>query len=172
MLGLKRGMVELVEHDRLWKHSFLEEKTILTTLLQGLNCQIEHVGSTSVPGLAAKPIIDVAVGLPATADMAEVMRRLQDSGYEYRGDKGRKGGHLFTRARDDVVTHHIHCLGLADKEWSNYLAVRQLLSSDHEARQAYEEVKRDLATKFPDDRKSYRDAKGEAIERLLESHEV
>jgi GrpB-like predicted nucleotidyltransferase (UPF0157 family) len=167
MLGLKYGTVRLVEHDPGWAKAFLAERSVLAEALDGVSCGIEHIGSTAVPGVPAKPIIDIAVGIPASIDLRECIARLQQVGYEYRGDAGDGGGHVFVRANGDVRTHHVHMVALGGDQWRQYLVLRDLLRTERAARERYAAAKRELAHRFPDDRKSYTDGKDEVVDCLL-----
>ncbi|MGH7554413.1 MAG: GrpB family protein [Longimicrobiales bacterium] len=167
VLGLKYGTVRLVDHDARWREAFLTERALLIEALDGLRCVVEHIGSTAVPGLTAKPILDIAVGIPDSADVPASIARLQHLGYEYRGDAGADGGHVLVRANGDVRTHHVHVVELEGKQWRAYLAFRDLLRNDPLARQMYAAAKQELALRFADDRKSYTKAKDELVGRLL-----
>jgi GrpB-like predicted nucleotidyltransferase (UPF0157 family) len=167
VLGLKYGTVKLVEHDARWTQAFLTERVLLIEALDGLGSEVEHIGSTAVPGLPAKPILDIAVGIPASADLHDCITRLQGLGYEYRGDAGQDGSHVFVRARGDIRTHHVHVVELEGKQWRAYLALRDLLRNNPVSREIYAAGKQALALRFADDRKSYTKAKDELVGRLL-----
>ena len=170
MLGLKYGTVRLVEHDNGWSDAFLRERAVLVQALDGVGCAIEHIGSTAVSGLPAKPILDIAMGFPDSADPKECFRRLEMCGYEYRGDAGGDGGHVFVRAQGDFRTHHVHGVLLGGVQWRAYLALRDLLRVDENARSLYSRSKRELAQQFSHDRKSYLKGKDEIVTRLLARH--
>lgn len=128
----------------------------LESALGELAIAVEHVGSTAVPGLAAKPILDVAVGLAPGTCTENVMVALEPLGLIHRGDKGDSGGVLFVM--EDKPEHrlaHIHVVGYGDGQWRRYLRVRDRLRADPDARAAYAALKQDLAERFPDDRASY-----------------
>jgi len=167
MLGLKYGTVHLVEHNPGWRASFPAEQAALGEALDGLSCDIEHIGSTAVPGLPAKPIMDIAIGIPDAGDVREYIARLQQVGYEYRGDAGEDGGHVLVRATGDVRTHHVHVVVLGGDQWRRYLLFRDLLRSDAMARDRYAAAKRELARRFTDNRKAYTDGKADIVDRLL-----
>jgi GrpB-like predicted nucleotidyltransferase (UPF0157 family) len=121
---------------------------------------VEHVGSTTVPGLLSKPIIDIAAAMRSPIDQDDVVRRLSRAGYVFRGDKGTEGGFLFVRTdENEVRTVHVHVVRADSTEWRHYLKFRDVLRQDRGAREAYEQVKREAAARFPDDRASYIAAK-------------
>jgi GrpB-like predicted nucleotidyltransferase (UPF0157 family) len=99
-----------------------------------------------VTGLAAKPILDLAVRLRELPNVSDVIERLCSLGLEYRGDKRDRGGHLFVSySAPGLSTAHVHVVTYADPAWSRYLAFRDLLRRDEGAREAYERAKRELA---------------------------
>jgi GrpB-like predicted nucleotidyltransferase (UPF0157 family) len=94
MLGLKRGMVRLVEHDPGWPTAFSSERALLFEALAGLGCAIEHVGSTAVPGLPAKPILDIAVGVPVDVEETACIPRLEQCAPRGAPGSGRANQHM------------------------------------------------------------------------------
>jgi GrpB-like predicted nucleotidyltransferase (UPF0157 family)/SAM-dependent methyltransferase len=129
---------------------------------------IEHVGSTAVAGLAAKPILDVVVGLAGRADLGDVTGKLEELGYEFRGDKGEAGGCLFVL--EDTPKNrvaHVHLVRHDDELWNRYLAFRDRLRDDPDAQTAYASLKRELARQHRHDRAAYTAGKDEQITRLL-----
>jgi GrpB-like predicted nucleotidyltransferase (UPF0157 family) len=107
MLGLKYGRVRLVSSHPQWASAFLEERSRLRNALSRLSCEIEHIGSSAVPGLVAKPIIDIAVGAPHDASAALAISAIELLGYEYRGDAGTEGGHVLVRESRPLVRTHV-----------------------------------------------------------------
>jgi GrpB-like predicted nucleotidyltransferase (UPF0157 family) len=136
--------------------------------LEGEVRDVQHVGSTAVPDLLSKPIIDIAVAMRSPIDQDHVVRRLSGAGYLFRGDKGTEGGLLFVDTEsNDVRTVYVHVVVADSAEWRNYVKFRDLLRQDRGAREAYEQVKRDAAARFPDDRASYAAAKHAFIRHAL-----
>jgi GrpB-like predicted nucleotidyltransferase (UPF0157 family) len=166
-LGLSSDRVVLSDHDDTWREEFVTERRRISRALARFGCQIEHIGSTAVPGIPAKPILDIAIGCPATTDPLSLRSPLEALGYLYRGDWGSQGGHLFMRGTDEARTHHVHVVALEDEQWAAYLAFRDLLRSDAKSRALYATAKRTLARRFGDDRKSYTDGKASTVQRLL-----
>jgi GrpB-like predicted nucleotidyltransferase (UPF0157 family) len=168
MLGLKYGTAEVVPYDPAWADDFRRDQTRLEAVLARHACSIEHVGSTAVPGLSAKPILDIAIGVAAETDVAEVVANIEKLGYVYRGDAGVEGGHVLVLEVEPLVrTHHVHVVGQATPAWRDYLALRDLLIRDPVARRTCASAKSDLARRFPLDRKAYTRAKRGVVERLL-----
>jgi GrpB-like predicted nucleotidyltransferase (UPF0157 family) len=96
-LGLRSGTTSIREYDTRWSHEFEREAATLRSILGELVSKIEHIGSTAVPGLASKPVLDVALAFASTAELAEARRLLKAAGYEDRGDQGDNGGVVFAK---------------------------------------------------------------------------
>lgn len=137
---------------------------ILDTVAVG----VEQVGSSSVLGLLAKPIVDLAVGLSADHDLPAVTSRLEAAGWIYRGDAGDDGGHVFVlEARAWHRVAHLHVVEYGGEQWRNYVRFRDLLRSSSEARDRYEAVKVTLIEEHRDDRKAYTGGKSAVVRSLL-----
>jgi GrpB-like predicted nucleotidyltransferase (UPF0157 family) len=121
-----------------------------------------------VPGLAARPIIDIAVADASPADAQRCRPLLVELGYLDRGDRGREGGYVFMRERTpEVRTHHLHMVAFDDPQWANYLRFRGRLRADVALRTEYASLKRKLQERFPCDRQGYTAAKDAFIRRVL-----
>ena len=152
-LGLQYGHVELAESDPAWPEDAQRLAESIRSALGPDALAVEHIGSTAVPGLLSKPILDLAVLVRRDADTTE---RLTMLGYEFRGDAGAEGGLVFVLS--DRPLHriaHVHVVSDGDPQWSRYLAVRDRLRADPTARAAYAELKLELAARFPRDRPAY-----------------
>jgi|tagenome__1003787_1003787.scaffolds.fasta_scaffold20985662_3 GrpB-like predicted nucleotidyltransferase (UPF0157 family) len=168
-LGLERGRVELaLDPQSSWPESFARLRGELSDALGGDALAIEHVGSTAVPGLVAKPIIDIAVALREEVSIQRLRARLESAGYLFRGDPRNDGGILFVledEPRRRIA--HVHLMAHEDRRWDGYLAFRDTLRRDPEARRSYAEIKQRLAREFPDDRASYTAAKSTFVEQVV-----
>jgi GrpB-like predicted nucleotidyltransferase (UPF0157 family) len=130
---------------------------------------VQHVGSTSVPHLPAKPILDIAASVHNLAVIPELVEKLTSIGYIYRGDGGDNGGHLFVReSMPGIRTIHLHVVARDGRQWRNYLYFRDLLRRDVRVRTQYAELKKQLERTFRNDRKAYTVAKEDFIRRILE----
>jgi GrpB-like predicted nucleotidyltransferase (UPF0157 family) len=134
--------VELVEYDPSWAQLFAEEREQLVGVFDGDVVGIEHIGSTSVPELCAKPIIDVLVGLRRLGLTEEQIAAMERLGYEYLGEHGLPGRLFF---RKDPRTHHVHVVTHGGEHWERQLTFRDTLRSDAEERRRYDAFKRRLA---------------------------
>lgn len=129
---------------------------------------VEQVGSSSVVGLLAKPIVDLAVGLSTDHDVAAVQRRLEAAGWIYRGDAGDHGGQVFVlEAGSGFRVAHVHVVPHDGTQWRNYLSLRDLLRQSPAARQRYEDLKLALVAAHLDDREAYTEGKTEIVGALL-----
>ena len=160
MLGLRRHTVRLDAYDPDWEGFGREECARIDRTCEGLRIRVEHAGSTSVPSLAAKPILDMVLGLPDPAPLAQVRSRLVDLGYIDRG-KGEGGiGHLLVwEPEPDVRTVHVHAVLYGSTYWKQYVFFRDALRQDPELRRRYQELKRENERLFPRDRRGYMEAK-------------
>lgn len=168
-LGLDSGTVRLTEARAEWGALANCLAEAIQNQLGGSVVSVEHVGSSAVPGLATKPIIDLVVGLAGQVPLQELRNALEEIGYQFRGDAGDHGGLVFVldgRPQHRVV--HLHVVDHDGAQWRRYLTFRDLLLTDPDARERYERIKRDLAQKFPTDRKAYQAAKQSPIRGLFE----
>ena len=170
-MGLNRAVVRLDHHDPRWLIVGAAECDRLRGTLRELCVDVEHVGSTAVAGLPAKPILDIAVALPNANswDFPELRARMQTMGYEFILDGGDEGGLLFTRSVGDTVFVHLHAVALDDAQWRDYLVFRDALRDSAEQRARYAALKSKLATQHPEDRLAYTDAKAPFIRGVINS---
>jgi GrpB-like predicted nucleotidyltransferase (UPF0157 family) len=169
-LGLDKNMVRLLPHDPSWVALGQRECQIVTRLLGGTARDVVHVGSTSVPGIEAKPILDIAAAVGDDAPTGDLVSRLCAGGeYSYEGDNQEDGGLLFVRGHGTFRTVHVHVVGAGSEAWASYLRFRRLLMDDPAARDRYQSEKRRLAHQYPNDRAGYTRAKSPVIEELLGS---
>lgn len=170
MLGLKRGTVLVVPSDPGWEAAFAREKASLQRQLGCLVLDIQHVGSTAVPGLEAKPILDIAIAIAAESMIVLLRPPLSVLGYLDRGDSGDQGGYLFVKEiAPGVRSHHVHVVTMHDVQWRHYLYFRDRLRSDPGLRSEYAALKQSLARRFADDRVGYTAGKQDFIGRVLAS---
>src|SRR6266571_6524641 len=149
-LGLERGTVRVVPYDAEWPALFEAESRRLQLAISPLPLVLEHTGSTSVPGLAAKPVLDILGGVPEAASVDLYIARLIESGYVHRGDQEIPGREFFRRG--EPRAYHLHLTSIGRGFWREHLAFRDYLRSHPALRDEYAEVKRALAARFPSDR--------------------
>lgn len=168
MLGLRRRSVRLTPHDRRWAERFREVAAQLGEATGLPAARIQHVGSTAVPDLAAKPILDIDVGVVESEDVEEVASGIVRVGFIDRGDGTGGIGRLLVRESEpDVRTIHVHVIPYESVWWRCDLAFRDALRTDVGLREGYGKLKAKLAERFPSDRASYREGKTLFIQRAL-----
>lgn len=165
--GRERREIVLSEADPSWPDRFEAEATRIGTALGDRAVAIDHIGSTSVPGLAAKPIIDMDLSVEDPNDEDAYLADLLAAGYELRV---REPGHLMVRTPELDVHVHICAPG---SEWSRrHLLFRDHLRAHPADRELYEALKRDLVTREWDDMNDYAGAKSEVVTAILERAEA
>ncbi|MBN2386269.1 MAG: GrpB family protein [Anaerolineales bacterium] len=167
-LGLKRGAVRLVDPAAEWTHLFLRERDRLAAALAGLPIVIEHVGSTSIPDLPAKPIIDIALGIPSLAEIKTYAHLLEGIGYTDRDDRHIEGDRMLARGPEANRTHYVHIVEHGGKKWQEYILFRDYLRDHPSAREEYVRIKTALAERFAGEREKYTAGKHDFIQHILE----
>lgn len=160
-----KDQIIVVDYDKNWPIQYEQEKDKILNVLGGTVENIQHIGSTSVPGLAAKPIIDIAIGLRQLPPSLAQISALEKLGYIYRGEAGIPGRHFFHKG--SPISHHIHIVILGGEVWERHLLFRDFLRTHPEAAEQYEALKRDLAIQFRLNRERYTSSKAPLIEQLL-----
>ncbi|MDL2273353.1 GrpB family protein [Oscillospiraceae bacterium OttesenSCG-928-G22] len=164
--GVQRNKVQLLPHDENWNTEFLKTKDMIQTIWPENVLDIQHIGSTAIRGIYAKPILDIAVVL--TSLQAMDIDAMRDVGYDYRGPQNKEDTHrLFVlRGEHDVSLHHLHCYGPGDRNFALCVAFRDYLNSHPRDAARYSELKIALANRYPDDRVAYTNAKEEFIQSI------
>ncbi len=159
--------IHLVPHDPAWAGRFADEaRAIRAVIGPWLTGGVEHVGSTAVPGLAAKPVIDIMAGVADLESSRACIEPLGGLGYlyaPYREDVM----HWFCKPDPAARTHHLHLVPTGSPRWRRVLAFRDLLRRDPAAATEYAALKQTLAARFPHDREAYTDGKTALITRLV-----
>jgi GrpB-like predicted nucleotidyltransferase (UPF0157 family) len=163
--GLPHGTVQLAEWTPRWAELFSAEASRLRAALGDLAVAIEHYGSTSVPGLVAKPILDILVGGPQATDPSLYSEALTPLGYYYAAHAGVP--HHLVFGRGTARTHLVHVVRYGGDAWGRALAFRDALRRDAGLRDAYAALKRELAQRHGEERSRYTAEKGAFIERVL-----
>lgn len=156
--GREKRAIVIADHDPAWRERYAAERARILGAIGPSVRRIEHIGSTSVPGLAAKPIVDVLVTVDDPDDEAAFVPALEAAGYVLRV---REPGHRMLRT--PALDVHVHVWHDGSAEVTKYLAFRDRLRASAADREAYERLKRSLAAREWDDMNDYADAKGELI---------
>lgn len=173
MLGLRRGTVALYSHEKAWETEAARTIERLRGILGNTAVDIQHVGSTAIPAICAKPIVDIAVAVRSFADINEKQAELEAQGF-YRRSWNDEGQELFAcgshyDGTGDRQTHFIHMVLADSAEWRNYLNFRDYLNAFPCAAKAYEALKLSLAAANPEDagREKYTSGKHAFIQQTL-----
>ncbi|PKH40508.1 GrpB domain, predicted nucleotidyltransferase, UPF0157 family [Nocardioides alpinus] len=159
--------IEVVDWSPRWAEQFEEVADVLRRALADVrSATVEHVGSTSVPGLAAKPILDIDV-IVDHADVPDAVAALEGVGYVHRGDLGVAGREAF-HAPDDGPRRHVYVCTAGTTHVRNHLAVREVLRTRDDLRDAYSQVKLALAADPQMDIDTYLAGKSEVVQQVLE----
>ena len=166
-LGLKRGCVKLMPHQEEWHAIAQDTIKILLDILGGSAVDIQHIGSTAIKNIEAKPIIDIAVGVRRFEDIEPYITVLEENGIIFRG--GDNDGQLFVIGdfENDTRSHHIHVVLYNSKAWNDYIKFRDYLNEYPEKAKEYECLKQFLASEYPNDRVAYTESKHEFISNIL-----
>lgn len=161
--------VQIVDHDARWREQFAQQRDLLSPPLGSfLSGPIEHVGSTAVPGLAAKPIIDILAPVTSLAKAHLAVPILQAAGWLFwPSDPNRSWRLWFLRPRPEARTHHLYLIEGDDPHVQELRVFRDLLRSRPDLRQRYELLKHHLAQTRRDDREAYTVAKRQFVETAL-----
>jgi GrpB-like predicted nucleotidyltransferase (UPF0157 family) len=169
-LGQDYRSMTLGRTTEAWLAAGEELRAHVAGLLEGVVTEVAVIGSSSVLGLLAKPILDLAVGVTVDEPLSPIVTRLEADGWIYRGDAGADGGHVFVlEARPWHRVAHLHVVEYDGRSWRDYLRLRDLLRRSPDARRRYEGVKADLAHQDPVDRKAYTQGKSDVVASLLDS---
>ena len=167
MLGLEPGTVRLTPYDPAWPGLFGDEAKRLREAL-GSNClRVEHIGSTAVPGLSSKPILDIAVEVLSMANIAVLVDVLAAIGYESKGEFGLPGRQFF--AKGLPVTHHVHVVEKGCPYMASWILFREALRGDEQLRREYVACKTRLAAEHPGNRDAYTTGKNPFVESILKA---
>jgi GrpB-like predicted nucleotidyltransferase (UPF0157 family) len=159
-----------------WPEHFAQIASILNEAVGDHLVAIHHIGSTAVPGLAAKPIVDIDMEYPVGGALAPITSALEKLGYYHNGDQGIPGREVFKRESGtsaypvlDAIPHHLYLCASDNEELSRHLRFRDGLRSDKAARTAYEQIKREVAALAGEERKAYAEVKEKRARDLVES---
>lgn len=169
MVGLARGRVELEEYSTTWADEFEQEKERLLNHLDDDNLIILHVGSTAIPGMVAKPIIDILL----ISDHTEVdywNSKLEELGYHYRENGGNEDSIFFARGSEEQRTHYLRITYPHSRTHISMVYFRDTLRANTALAQEYRDLKVKLAQVYPDQRTEYTKQKEPFVIKVLSAH--
>ncbi len=155
--------VELVPHNPEWSQLADEEAKRILEKLSITVIGIYHIGSTSIPGIKAKPILDFVIEVKDLDEIIQSAEALEELGYLSKGEYGIPGRQFFTKDTDGERSHHLHVFQQGHPDIERHLVFRDFLRANPEAAQEYEKIKEKLAKRFPKESGSYTEAKSDFI---------
>jgi GrpB-like predicted nucleotidyltransferase (UPF0157 family) len=166
--------VILIPYSTIWPAAFHVVRAELLSIFAGAAVVVEHIGSTSVPGLSAKPVLDVMLGASSLADIEKRIAVLASAGYEYRRsyEQSIPARRYFVRAGSGAMRVHLHAVVKGHMIWQDYLHVRESLRGNLSLREEYQALKSSLAREFHGNKDAYTAAKAPFIQRVLSTNRV
>ena len=168
MIGLEKGIVRICPYSNEWASLYKKEELNLKSIIGNLIISINHVGSTSIEGCDAKPIIDILIGLKTFDDGYKVRDLLDTNVYEYKGECGIPGRHFIKKNYGELTLYHIHAFENSNKEIERHLLFRDYLRNNKNYVVEYCKIKKRLGEKYPTNREAYTDGKAEFINMVIE----
>jgi len=174
-IGLEKGFVKVEKYNPQWQEEFNKEKKNLKKIFGDVAISIEHVGSTSVVGLSAKPIIDIAIGVDSLEDIAKVKEKILKFSHYSIKENNTDGEILMRRGvpikpgedKPSFITHFIHIMEIDSRKYKETLVFRDYLRKNKEVLKEYDDLKQKLAIKYKNERKTYTKAKDRFIKSIL-----
>lgn len=167
ILGLRGGIVKLVPHKDEWAILFEEEKKILQDNLGSKVLEVEHFGSTAIPNIPAKPIMNICIKIDSFEKIFDLKNKLSEIGYQYKPTDHFDDHELFFKEENGEVTHHLHFMSVSGKNWQKAILFKNYLLENPEEARKYGHFKLQLARRFPNDRKAYGEGKNQYIKAIL-----
>ncbi|AXI28413.1 hypothetical protein CIB87_05045 [Priestia megaterium] len=160
--------VIIEEYTSNWALSFQEEEKLLKDIMSNKAISIEHIGSTSVKGLGAKPILDIMVGVCNLGEVVGLIEPLNNIGYEHIFHEEFPNRRFFRKGLWRSGTHHLHIYKYESEEWNNNILFRNYLRKHLHIRNQYNQLKIELAQKYSFDRVGYTEAKAPFITAVIQ----
>ena len=154
--------ITVVEYDEQWPARYEAESTVLQITLGEVISRIHHIGSTSVPGLSAKPIIDILLEVCDLDELDQLNVAMERAGYRVRGENGIPNRRYFTKG-EDQRSHHVHAFGVGDPQIVKHLAFRDYLKKNKKEAEEYAEIKHAAALASEDNIHRYSALKADFI---------
>ena len=160
--------ITLENYDPLWQKMFSQEKKKLLAML-GNNVKIEHIGSTTIPGIVAKPEIDILIGINSLDEAQKYIKPLKSLGYPYypRLEEAVPERRYFRKSKGIIPLFHIHMVEKKNEFWRDHILFRDHLLKNPKVAKEYSDLKKNLAKKYHSDRKTYSKEKSKFIESTL-----
>ena len=163
-----KGEIRVIPYNPEWRNEFLRIQSMILENIGDIILSVEHVGSTSIEGLAAKPIIDIDVVIESYEMLPIIVKRLELIGFLHEGNLGIEGREAFKRTiEDDFMPYHLYVCPKDGKGYLEQITFRDFLRENPESAQAYGRLKNELAEKYRFDREGYCNAKSDFCNEIL-----
>ncbi|HPE15061.1 MAG TPA: GrpB family protein [Bacilli bacterium] len=166
-MALQRGIVELEDYNSNWKEDYEREEKILKEVLKDRIIEIHHIGSTSIVGLKAKPVIDILIVINSLEEITEIENLLKDYDYSNRGQQGVNDRYFFAKGPEDARSHYIHFTEPKSNTYFNQVYFKRYLIEHPDYIKKYCDLKQELAEKYADERPKYTQGKNEFITNVI-----
>ena len=170
-IGLFRGTVKVEKHDPEWEVVAFQTIQRLKAILGETTLGIEHVGSTAIKDIVAKPIIDIVIGVKSFNHILDLNNELERNGFIFRG-QDHPDQYLYICGEGDFLTHHIHAVLFNSEAWRNYINFRDYLNTHKDDALTYSRLKEKLAIKYKDDRKTYTLSKSDFVNEIIHKAQI
>jgi len=167
-LGTADRYIEIVAYNSEWPELFELEARRIKAVCKGIITVVEHIGSSAIPGMIAKPILDLMPGLDSYQDGFKTIEPLKQLGYEHFGDNGIPGRFYFRLSFEQRSVVHVHMFEIGTENWHRHLIFRDSLRANPAIAAQYAELKKDLAVRFRNDREAYSNGKSEFINSVVQ----
>lgn len=166
-----KSNVVISSYSEEWPRIFSQIRNELFTVFSSTNTQIEHIGSTAVIGLCAKPVIDILLGTNALSDIESKITSLEALGFDYisKYEKEIPTRRYFVKPPANSLRIHLHGVEIDSRIWCEHLRFRDLLRTNDQLRSEYQQLKLRLAAQYADDKAAYTDAKAPFIQSVLKT---
>ena len=154
---MTEGRVHLNRHSSMWKWRFRKEKALLRIAIRRHVLEIQHVGSTAIPGMIAKPIIDILAAVSDFERAFGCVTTIEQLGYEYKGES--EGQQQYYFVKGNPARYHLYLVERSGEMWVTRVAFRDYVIRHPEIARQYADLKQQLAFQFPDDLRAYQDGK-------------
>ncbi|MBN2154636.1 MAG: GrpB family protein [Candidatus Lokiarchaeota archaeon] len=167
--GLESGAVLLVHFNLKWKSMFDKESQRLKSILNEFILNIQHIGSTAIPNILVKSIIDIAIAIKPKflKEISAIVKIMEYNGYIYRGEIGIIDRHLFVKGTRNFRTHHIHLIPITHPQWTKHQLFRDYLIDHPETAKRYEKLKISQKNQFAMNQEVYTEGKSQFIQNII-----
>lgn len=168
IIGLKRGTVQIVPHQEAWAPAAEKIIAQLKGIFGTAALDIQHIGSTAIAGIQAKPILDIAVGTASLEGLEPVLAQLEAAGFQKAHNRFSNNLLYIIQSEDNIRTCQVHILVYDSLQWHNYVDFRDYMNAFPEKAREYEALKARLAQECGNVQTAYTDGKHNYMERVLE----